>query len=80
MERSLRWIEIWNLIRRFGFNWVFVEFQVVHMTMNPADEAAENYKNETDKLRAEVCRLMLNKCVNQNFLYFVDQKYALHSI
>lgn len=24
------------------------------MTMNPADEAAENYKNETDKLRAEV--------------------------
>lgn len=24
------------------------------MTMNPADEAAENYKNEVDKLRAEV--------------------------
>lgn len=24
------------------------------MTMNPADEAAENYKNEMDKLRAEV--------------------------
>lgn len=30
------------------------EFQVVHMTMNPADEAADNYKNEMDKLRAEV--------------------------
>lgn len=24
------------------------------MTMNPADEAAENYKGEMDKLRAEV--------------------------
>lgn len=24
------------------------------MTMNPADEAADNYKNEMDKLRAEV--------------------------
>lgn len=24
------------------------------MTMNPADEAAENYKNDMDKLRAEV--------------------------
>lgn len=25
------------------------------MTMNPADEAHENYKNEMDKLKAEVC-------------------------
>lgn len=24
------------------------------MTMNPADEAADNYKSEMDKLRAEV--------------------------
>lgn len=24
------------------------------MKMNPADEAADNYKNEMDKLRAEV--------------------------
>lgn len=30
--------------------------KVVHMTMNPADEAAENYANEMDKLRAEVKR------------------------
>lgn len=26
--------------------------------MNPADEAAENYKNEMDKLRAEVRRCL----------------------
>lgn len=32
----------------------FYYAQVVHMTMNPADEAADNYKNEMDKLRAEV--------------------------
>lgn len=32
----------------------FYYVQVVHMTMNPADEAADNYKNEMDKLRAEV--------------------------
>lgn len=30
------------------------ELKVVHMAMNPADEAHENYKNEVDKLRAEV--------------------------
>lgn len=30
------------------------ELKVVHMAMNPADEAHENYKNEADKLRAEV--------------------------
>lgn len=27
--------------------------------MNPADEAAENYKNEMDKLRAEVGRFLI---------------------
>lgn len=26
------------------------------MTMNPADDAAENYKNEMDKLKAEVVK------------------------
>lgn len=26
------------------------------MTMNPADDAAENYKNEMDKSRAEVSK------------------------
>lgn len=30
------------------------ELKIVHMAMNPADEAQENYKNEVDKLRAEV--------------------------
>lgn len=29
------------------------------MTMNPADEAAENYKNEMDKLRAEVILILI---------------------
>lgn len=38
-------------MRIFSLFWTF---QVVHMTMNPADEAADNYKNEMDKLRAEV--------------------------
>lgn len=33
------------------------ELKVVHMEMNPADEAHENYKNENDKLRAEIERL-----------------------
>lgn len=33
------------------------------MTMNPADEAAENYKNEMDKLRAEV-KQMNRFCTN----------------
>lgn len=37
------------------------DFQVVHMTMNPADEAADNYKSEMDKLRAEV-RFLAQYC------------------
>lgn len=39
------------------------------MTMNPADEAAENYKNETDKLRAEVSKTTQLK-ENQNQMIF----------
>lgn len=39
------------------------------MTMNPADEAAENYKNEMDKLRAEVIPY-LNGTISQ-FLEFI---------
>lgn len=30
------------------------ELKVVHLAMNPADEAHENHKNLVDKLRAEV--------------------------
>lgn len=30
------------------------ELKIVHMAMNPADEAHENHKNEVDKLRVEV--------------------------
>lgn len=33
------------------------ELKVVHLQINPADEAYENYKNEADKLRAEIERL-----------------------
>lgn len=31
------------------------------MTMNPADEAAENYKGEMDKLRAEVTTTFIHR-------------------
>lgn len=39
------------------------------MTMNPADEAAENYKNEMDKLRAEVISFFFN---NGNVLRLLE--------
>lgn len=43
------------------------------MTMNPADEAAENYKNEMDKLRAEVC-------INKNHICRKTISHKLYSV
>lgn len=45
------------------------------MTMNPADEAADSYKNEMDKLRAEVNRSRMNVFFGGNpnqMVFFLD--------
>lgn len=50
-------IEHNNMKQAFSIGNEARELKVVHLEMNPADEAYENYKNEADKLRAEVERL-----------------------
>lgn len=42
------------------------ELKIVHMAMNPADEAYDNYKIEVDKLRAEVSKKIENHNVAQH--------------
>lgn len=50
------------------------ELKIVHLAMNPADEAHENYKNEVDKLRAEVIKLDYHATLSSN-----SHSLSLHS-